>query len=226
MWDKTNGGFYWALDSDGNPAPSGGAHKHAYGMAFAIRALANAYTATGDEQLLTLAQEADRWLETRGHDKRRGGYFQAFTPKGEIIASVDQTSMRLTRTDKIGAPYGYKSADTHVHLMEAFVELHRASPNPELRDRIGEMYDVTRDLIVLPTGTLGRTFIPTWTPLDRGGSFGHDIEAADLLLDAAKVLKIDQDPKSLGLARKLVDRALETGWDNQLGGFWSESHGE
>ena len=221
MWDKNNGGFYWAVDNYGKPAVPTGALKHAYGMALAIQALAHVYAATGDEQYLKLAQEMDQWLLTKGYDKKRGGYFQAFKPKGDIIASAEETGEPKVKTDKIGTLYGGKSTMAHIHLLEAFDELYRVSPNAELRERIGDMYDVTRDKAMLPTGMMGQNFLPTWTPLDRGALFGLNLETGSVLLDTAKLLQIEKEPRSLGLVQKLVDTALERGWDDQLGGFWS-----
>ncbi len=221
MWDKTNGGFYWAVDTYGKPAAPTGAIKHAYGMALAIQALAHVYAATGDEQYLKLAQDADQWLLSKGYDKKRGGYFQAFMPKGDIIVSAEETGEPKLKTDKIGTLYGCKSTMAHIHLLEAFDELYRVSPNAELRQRIRDMYDVTRDKAMLPTGMMGQNFLPTWTPLDRGGAFGLNLETGSVLLDTVKVLQIDKEPRSLGVVQKLVDTALERGWDDQLGGFWS-----
>lgn len=220
MWDKNNGGFDWSMDSDGHPAPIIGAHKHAYAMALAIQALSHLYIATGDESYLKSAQEADQWLK-RGYDKGQGGYFQAFTPQGERITSSGQTGQRTIKTDKVDTPYGCKSTIVQIHLLEAFIELYRASPDAELRQRIEDMYDVTCKKAMLPTGVMGQNFLPTWVPLDRGGPYGVNLETASLLLDAAKVLQIEQDPKSIGIVQKLVDTALDTAWDDQLGGFWT-----
>lgn len=221
MWDRNNGGFDWSMDSDGHPAPIIGAHKHAYAMALAIQALAHLYIASGDEAYLKLAREADQWLLKRGYDRKRGGYFQAFTPQGEIIASSEQTGQRSVKTDKVGTLYGCKSTIVQIHLLEAFTELYRASPDAELRQRIEDMYDVTCKKAMLPTGVMGQNFLPTWVPLDRGGPFGVNLETASVLLDTAKVLQLEQDPRSMGVVQKLVDTALEIAWDDQLGGFWT-----
>lgn len=222
MWDKANGGVYWACDSAGRPQVPTGAEKHVYGMALAIRALAHVYLLTGDKQCLQLAQDADEWLVQRGLDKEHGGYYQAFTPQGQVIFHPRQTGTPSVKVDKIGTPYGCKSSQVQIHLMEAVVALHRAEARPGLIKQIRDLYEDTRDRALLPTGQLARALDAAWTPMDRGGDFGMNLEASVLLIDTARALQLGDDPRVVGLSRKIVDAALDRGWDAEMGGFWSD----
>ncbi len=61
---------------------------------------------------------------------------------------------------------------------------------------------------------------PDWHAVPAHDSFGHDIETAYLLVEAADALGIPDDPKTWHMARRLVDHALDWGWDDQHGGFF------
>jgi mannobiose 2-epimerase len=57
---------------------------------------------------------------------------------------------------------------------------------------------------------------------DAKDSYGHNIEGAFLLLEAAEVLGMPADVVTLTVATKLVDHALARGWDAQYGGLFNE----
>jgi hypothetical protein len=50
-------------------------------------------------------------------------------------------------------------------------------------------------------------------------SFGHDYETAFLMLEASHILNIADDYETLKTAKKMVDHALDNGWDEKDGGF-------
>ena len=50
-------------------------------------------------------------------------------------------------------------------------------------------------------------------------SFGHDVETAFLMLEAAHVLGIDNS-EILTQAKKIVDNSIDNGWDEKNGGFY------
>ena len=63
-------------------------------------------------------------------------------------------------------------------------------------------------------------FTSDWRTLPDHDSYGHDVEAACLLLEAAHVLGLPHDVKTERAARLLVDHALAYGWDDTVGGFF------
>ncbi len=79
-----------------------------------------------------------------------------------------------------------------------------------------------RDKIAVEPGCLNLFFTPDWRPVPDHDSFGHDVETAYLLLEAAAVLREADDPKTVRVARSLVDHALDWGWDDKLGGFYDK----
>src|SRR4029079_3633718 len=61
-----------------------------------------------------------------------------------------------------------------------------------------------------------------WVALPGHDSYGHDVEAAYLMLDAEEALGRGHAPATERMARMLVDHALAYGWDQNLGGFYRE----
>lgn len=218
MWDETDGGFYWSVDASGKPDPQYGFGKHAYGVAFGIYACSEVYRATHDGRALDLARRAFLWLDAHAHDERHGGYFEALAKDGSPILTPPGSEPK----DQIGTAYGGKSMNAHIHLLEAFTALYGVWPDPRLRNRLQEVFSIVRDKIAAPEGYLNLWFAPDWSPVSHEDSYGHDIETAYLLAEASEALGEPDDPGTWTVARKLVDHALDYGWDAEFGGFYDE----
>ena len=124
--------------------------------------------------------------------------------------------------DHLGTAYGYKSMNSHIHLLEAMTALYRVWPDPMVQTRLRELFVLVRDKIAVEPGCLNLFFTPDWRPVPDHDSFGHDVETAYLLLEAATALKQPDDAKTLAAAKYLVDHALVWGWDERLGGFYDK----
>ena len=61
-----------------------------------------------------------------------------------------------------------------------------------------------------------------WRAIPAHDSFGHDVETAYLLIEAAEALGLADDPGTWQVPRLLVDHALEWGWDDEHGGFYDK----
>lgn len=186
---------------------------HAYGVSFAIYALAAAARALGSTEARDSAIAAFGWLENHHYDRKYGGYFEATTAAGMVIIDSDR------ERDDLGTPYGQKSQNTHLHLLEAFTELYREWPDPQLKIRLTELLDLLMGALYVAPGWLYQFTMPDWTPVplpDGDVSFGHDVEAAHLMLDAADALARRDDPRVMTHARSLVDYALEYGFKDGL----------
>jgi cellobiose epimerase len=137
------------------------------------------------------------------------------------------------------ADTGYKDQNSSIHLLEAFTELYQVWPDPLVYERLKEMLLLIRDTIVTPKGNLTLFLYPDWKPVSFADSseavitkhhqldhvsFGHDVETAYLMLEASHVLGIHNDTTTLRIAKKMVDHALNNGWDNLVGGFYDEGY--
>ena len=221
LWDEKHGGFFWQLSDTVEKPSHRDEEKHLYGNAFAIYALARAHRATGDEAARKLAVRTFQWWQKHAHDGAHGGYFEALTRDGRPIL-YDPDLPLDRRTSAIGALYGYKSMNAHIHMLEALTELYRVEPGAAVKERLEEMLAVVREKITVEPGCLNLFFTPDWRALPYGDSFGHDIETAFLLIEAAEALGRHADRRTLQVARQLVDHALDYGWDDRHGGFYDE----
>lgn len=213
MWDKEDGGLYWELDDRGQPVRDG--EKHAYGMAFAIYAASTNYEITKDPQALDLAQRAFSWLDQHAHDAANGGYYEALRRDGTPILTPGTET-----NDFIGTRYGFKSMNTHIHLLEALTELNHIWPTAHVQARLREVFGLVRDTINVPAaGAMNLFFTPDWRAVPDHDSYGHDVETAFLLIEAAEALG-EADEKTWGIARRLVDHALDFGYDPEHGGLY------
>ena len=229
MRDREAGGLWYRLDPEGRVSPALGTEKHAYGLSFAIYAGAAVYAATRDPRALALAADTFRWLDDHAHDGAAGGWFEALArdgtpllvPPGGVPADFGADAGGYP-VDGIGTPYGYKSMNTHIHLLEGLAALYRVGPDDRLRARLEEVLHIVRDRVAVEPGCLGYYFTPDWRPVPMHDSFGHDVETAFLLVEAADALGRPDDEATWRVARALVDHALAWGWDEKNGGFYYE----
>jgi cellobiose epimerase len=222
MRDRDAGGFHWVLDPRGQVDPRVGAEKHVYGTAFVVYAASKAREVTRDDLALKVARDAFDWLEEHAHDKEHGGYFEALSREGEPILSTGEGAPIGRRVDRLGVYYGFKSMNSHIHLLEAVAEFYRVEPTARVRERLQELLAVVRDRIAVEPGALNLYLTRDWRATPAHDSFGHDVETAYLLVEAAEALGMPDDPKTWRVARSLVDHALDWGWDDEHGGFYDK----
>ena len=230
MWDKTNGGFYTLVDRYGKPK-IGDTIKTAYGNAFGIYSLAAYFAASGDTAALNLAKQAFLWLEKASHDPVYKGYYQHLSFQGKPI----QRGPNVPSTSDLG----YKDQNSSIHLLEAFTELYTVWPDALVKTRLGEMLELIRDKITSSKGSLTLFLYPDWKPVSFADSteksilahhnldhvsFGHDVETAFLMIEASHALGLKNDSKTVVIGKKMVDHALQNGWDSQTGGFYDEAY--
>lgn len=228
MWDKEYGGFYTLVDRQGNVKES---TKNAYGNAFGIYALAAYYESSHDTAGLNLAKKAFMWLEEHSHDPVAKGYFQHLERNGNPIK---RPADAISTSD-----LGYKDQNSSIHLLEAFTELYQVWPDSLVGERLKEMLILIRDTITTPRGNLTLFLQPDWTPVSFADSsevviekhhqldhvsFGHDVETAYLLLEASHVVGLKNDTITARKAKRMVDHALNNGWDKKSGGFYDEGY--
>ena len=218
LWDQTDGGFFWGLDENGKVSERYTDGKHLYGMSFGLYGATAAYQATKDKRALTLAQKAFQWMDQHAHDSTNGGYSEWLTRKGAVV----QRRSGDAGVPVAGFPIGYKSMNTHIHLLESFTQLYEVWPDETLRRRLEELLKIVRDRICVEPGVMNLYFTPDWRPIPDHDSYGHDVETAYLILEAEAALSHGTTQKTEAIARALVDHALGYGWDKQNGGFYRD----
>lgn len=213
FWDPKHEGVYWSVDYRGRPHNT---RKQVYGQAFALYALAECHRATQDPASLERAVRLFRLIEQHAYDIEHGGYFEAYRDDWGPLADV-----RLSEKD-LNAP---KSMNTLLHVLEAYTNLYRAWPDALLRDRLAALTDrFLTTVIDTDTWHLRLFFETDWTPVSDVVSFGHDIEASWLLLEAADVLgDAALRERAAEAAVMLARTTLEEGRDED-GGLFNEAH--
>lgn len=221
LWDKQYGGFYWGLDDKGQISPFYTDGKHLYGISFGLYGAAAAYQATKDPKTLELAQKTFRWIDQHGHDAKNGGYFEWLTRDGKVVeGNPDAVTLQPIPVSMF--PLGYKSMNTHIHLLESFTQLYEVWKDDTLRQRLEELLAISRDKICVQPGVMNLYFTNDWRPYPDHDSYGHDLETAYLMLEAEDVLGNGHDPRTEHMAKMLVDHALANGWDETYGGFFQD----
>ena len=214
--DPTFGGVFWMVDAEGRPLDD---RKHVYAQAFAIYALAEHHRATGDDHSLRSAIAIHRLVEAHAHDALLGGYDEAFARDWTLLDDV-----RLSDQD-LNEP---KSMNTHLHLLEAYTTLHAVWPDARLARRLRELVELVLERIIAPERdrVIG-FFTADWQPRSTKTSFGHDIEASWLLVEAADAVDEEElRARAREAALYLAASVLANGVDPEFGGIFNESDGD
>ena len=118
---------------------------------------------------------------------------------------------------------GYKSANTHLHLMEAFTELFQATGKRAVRKSLEEALEINVKYFY-PPDPAGSCFhrqldwSPVNNPASAGLSYGHNVEFAWLMVRAQQVLKVQVAWPHFYAH---LDHALKHGYDHARGGLYS-----
>lgn len=208
--DTQYGGVYWSVNEQGNMLDG---RKQVYGLAFAIYGCSEYYKATGNEAAVEICKDLFNKIEEYSLDKQRNGYIEAFTREWQQI-----DDLRLSEKDDNEA----KTMNTHLHIIEAYANLYRVWPDDMLRSKIVNLLFIFDNYIIdHRAGHLHLFMDDEWNVKSTVQSFGHDVEAAWLLLQCAEVINDDKlIARYKELSVKIAQAATE-GLDTD-GGLWYE----
>lgn len=208
--DTEFGGVYWSVDYKGNKLDT---KKQVYASAFTIYALCEYYSASGLVAAKEQAIALYHLLVDKSYDERKTGYMEAFTRDWQPIGDL-----RLSAKDANEK----KTMNTHLHVLEAYTNLYRIWPDKGLRKQIqmliGNFFD---HFIDVKTHHLVLFFDEDWNRKSDTVSYGHDIEATWLLLEAAEVINDTELEENIEEMCLLIADAVLKGLDTD-GGLWYE----
>lgn len=210
FYDAEFGGIFWSLHSDGTPKDT---KNQIYALAFVIYGLSEYFSVTKDEKSLELAVSLYTKIQEYSFDTEKGGYLEAFTRDWQPI-----DDLRLSEKDANEK----KTMNTHLHIVEGFANLYTVWKDESLRKVIIELLEtIEKYFINTETGHLRLFFDENWIEKKDVISYGHDIEAAWLLLQCAEIV---EDEKLISNYKKHAIQIAEVtkqGIDND-GGLWYE----
>jgi mannobiose 2-epimerase len=208
--DPEFGGVYWTVDYTGNPLDD---KKQVYASAFTIYALSEYYKASGIEDAKNYAADLYRVLCNKSYDQKKTGYLEAFTREWQPIEDL-----RLSAKDANEK----KSMNTHLHVLEAYTTLYSILPEQELRVQIQILINNFLDHIIdNQTSHLVLFFDEDWNKKGDTVSYGHDIEATWLLLEAAEAIADEVLIEKVKQECISISNATKSGLDTD-GGLWYE----
>ncbi|MDP9081902.1 MAG: AGE family epimerase/isomerase [Bacteroidota bacterium] len=208
--DDERGGVYWSVDYKGKPLDT---KKQVYAISFTIYALSEFYRASGIEAAKRKAIDLFHLLVEKAYDPIKTGYFEAFTKDWQPIADL-----RLSDKDANEK----KTMNTHLHVLEGYTNLYRIWPDNTLSEQISSLLNNFFDhFIDYKTGHLALFFDEDWNCKGDLISYGHNIEATWLLLEAAEVIGDETSIQRIKeIAIKMADATI-AGFDAD-GGLWYE----
>lgn len=208
--DPQFGGVYWTVDAKGNPLET---KKQVYACAFVLYGLSEYYRATGDEDALQHALKIYYSIVGRAYDKTDGGYYEAFSREWNDIAD-----RRLSGKDANEK----KSANTNLHVVEAFANLYRVWPDKNIKIQIQQLLTIFLEKIIDGNSYhLNLFFDEQWKNKPSLISYGHDIEAAWLLLNCAETIHDKRLISAFKETGVLMTEAAMSGLDTD-GALWYE----
>ena len=229
FWDCEHGGLNWMTARDGRLLDGG---KLLYAQSFGIYALCAYYLAYGRAEALTYAEKIFDLMQVYAADTANGGYLENleadWSPAGPGWCAGDR-----------------KSLDIHMHLMESFTLLYKATSKEIHRRKLAEVIDLILRHMVDPAGYGRNQFDLQWgvlpainirrtwnaeresnetiaAPTDTT-SYGHNVELSWLLRLAYDTLG---GPGDAPILRKLLDHSLRYGYDYEYGGVYRDGVGE
>ncbi len=211
--DRRRGGFFNRVALGGEGAPEG--RKFLYSNAFALLALTG-LAAVEDpwiprQEALALAESTGEWIERTLRRADGPGYLSAVALDGSRLPF--DSARLLPERNGLEGPAAWPDLNSHLHLLEAYLELADAVPSATLDAALRDLVDLLLGRFYSDPGCLHRILDAQCRPVPGEVSFGHDLEGAVFLLAAAERLGRRDDPQLVEPARRLAEHALALGWD-------------
>ena len=176
FYDKENGGYYWKLKSNGEPAET---KKQIYALAFTLYGFSEFYSVTQDKECFKSAWSIFELIEKYSFDKEKNGYFEAFTK--DWMEIDDQRLSVEDMNEK-------KTMNTHLHVIEAYATFYKVSKDSRVKERVLNLLDVFSDHIINKNDYhFDLFFDENWNCKSDIISYGHDIEGSWLLYESSEI---------------------------------------
>ncbi|WP_149206454.1 AGE family epimerase/isomerase [Flavobacterium johnsoniae] len=210
FYDPEFNGLFWSINADKTPKDT---KNQIYALAFAIYGLSEYYVISQDQKALETAVNLYKSIQKYSYDPVNKGYLEAFTRNWQPIEDL-----RLSDKDANEK----KTMNTHLHIIEAYANLFKVWKDETLKkDSIELLETIEKHFINTETGHLRLFFDENWIEKPDVISYGHDIEAAWLLLQCAEVLEEENLIANYKKHAVQIAEVTKEGFDTD-GGLWYE----
>ena len=204
FFDRQYGGVCWEVDFEGTVVNS---RKQVYAQAFAIYALSEYYAHSQVAEAKNEALALFSLLEENARDRKAGGYLEALDREWQPLED-----MRLSAKDLNAA----KTMNTHLHILEAYTRLWQVRGDIHVKEALQQLIDLYNHRFLAEEGYYHLFFDEQWGLKSHNTSYGHDIESAWLVLEAARAVG---DPSQISsceaTAAKIAARVLGEAIDEE-----------
>lgn len=210
FYDPEFNGLFWSINADKTPKDT---KNQIYALAFAIYGLSEYYVISQDQKALETAVNLYKSIQKYSYDPVNKGYLEAFTRDWQPIEDL-----RLSDKDANEK----KTMNTHLHIIEAYANLFKVWKDETLKkDSVELLETIEKHFINTETGHLRLFFDENWIEKPDVISYGHDIEAAWLLLQCAEVLEEENLIANYKKHAVQIAEVTKEGLDTD-GGLWYE----
>lgn len=200
--DYEHGGLFWSVTYDGIPDDS---TKYTFNMAYAIIALSSYYEIVRDREALELAMSLHAKIEEDYRDEY--GYLE------EAQTLQEGAGLGILAE---GVYSGEKTANTVLHLIEAYTELYRVHPDKDVLSDLKRLLELYSTKIYNAQAKhLNMFFDNRMNPTADYFSFGHDIEAAWQLTKCCDILPAcDYTDRVKQISSELIENIYRTAYNH------------
>lgn len=204
-WDQEYGGWYTELRNNKPTVLTKDLFDETYGNLGPIFY----YYVTGDQLALELVEKTHYLMKEKAWDKKYQGYFSVVNRDWSVL----QTN---------------KSFNSQIDTATAYLFYYYLSTKkPNLLNDLKDIGNIVVNKMYDPqTGYIRANFSRTWKYLDSylgpgQIDIGHNLKTAWVLL---RLYQLTGEKNYFTCAEKLAAKMLETGWDNQYGGWYFSKH--
>jgi len=198
------GGYYWAIDANGQVEHD--VDNINMAQAFVIYGLAEYASVYGDSKVIEALKDQLIFVENTIRDKEDKGYVDGFDKNWNIISEKSRF-------------FG-----THIHLLEAFVKVYQLDSNLVSLDKIEELIEIlTTHFIHSENYNRIHQLGMNWEAKPSNVWAGHDAECSWILCDAARITQNKNlIEKCEQLALNQMQYVCKYAFDKEYGGVYNE----
>lgn len=201
FFDNEYQGVYQTLAYDNSVLND---EKNIVAQAYAIYGLSAYFKASKDVSALDKAYEIAKLIEINAFDKKSGSYAMACNRQWQVDNENEL----------------YRYAQVHLHLIEAYSELLSCEYNPIIATSLTAIIELFIEYMIDKDQLhVGQKYSLDWQLVSDQKIYGHDLEAAWLLVHAAEKLNNDiLVDKCTKLALKVIDKVIFAHEDTTIDG--------